>query len=360
MSSNSDRTSRSYAIYRLPHADCCTLVEQTDGQPLQLSALTELNSQQGFVGPPFCASHEEPILLIRPDKTEQWAISHAEAPASPAGAPRFLPPLSAQPSASYSADFQRFHQALLEGRFQKLVLARCASIPLGDNALSPIALFQLACQRYPRLFIALVSTPQSGTWLTATPEILLEGSGTEWHTVALAGTMRLRDDELDGEGQHLRWSTKNIQEQRYVASYIADTLKPFAKDIHEEGPRTVRAANLVHLRSDFSFTLAHHTHIGHLLAALHPTPAVCGLPKDEALNFITRHEHAPRHYYSGFMGPMAMEGGTHLYMSLRCMQMAGEACHLYAGGGLLRDSTEQKAWQETEAKMETMRTLFVP
>ena len=348
----------SYAIFRLPHADHCTLVEQTGGELQQLSSLTELDNRQGFVIAPFCASGNDPILLIRPDRIEQRPVnSEGAQTAISANASHFLPPHSTLSSASYSANFSLFHQALIDGRFQKLVLARCAHAT-NESHLSPMALFQLACQRYPRLFIAMVSTPLSGTWLTATPEILLEGRDTNWHTVALAGTMRLRDNEMDGEGQHLRWSTKNIQEQRYVASYVADTLKPFAKDIHEEGPRTIRAANLVHLRSDFTFTLYDGEHIGNLLAALHPTPAVCGLPKDEALNFIIQHEHAPRHYYSGFMGPMDINGETHLYISLRCMQITGDTCHLYAGGGLLCDSTEQKEWQETEAKLETMRSLL--
>ena len=224
-------------------------------------------------------------------------------------------------------------------------------------------LFERACQRYPRMFIALVSAPQCGTWLTATPEVLLENlpQSDLWRTIALAGTMRLRDDELDGEGLHLRWSTKNIQEQRYVASYIADTLKRLGLDYREEGPRTVRAANLVHLRSDFTFSLSNNgTRVGALLDALHPTPAVCGLPKKEALEFILQNEPVPRRYYCGFMGPVNSQCSTHLYVTLRCMQIASQHYHLYAGGGLLCDSVCDKEWRETEAKMETMRQIVNP
>ena len=186
-------------------------------------------------------------------------------------------------------------------------------------------------------------------------------------------------DKTDNEGQHLRWSAKNIQEQRYVASYLADVLRRFSDDVCEEGPRTVRAAHLVHLRSDFTFSLDNKrcTRIGKLLEALHPTPAVCGLPKDEAQRFIISHEHHPRHYYSGFMGPFNVNEDenenvdpishliphtshfTHLYVSLRCMHITDSAYHLYAGGGLLRESNEQQEWQETEAKMDTMRRLLL-
>ena len=171
--------------------------------------------------------------------------------------------------------------------------------------------------------------------------------------------MQLEGPELQGEGETVRWSTKNIQEQRYVATYIAECLERFSLDFREEGPRTVRAANLVHLRSDFTFTLYNNARVGDLLQALHPTPAVCGLPKREAFQFIVNNEHTPRKYYSGFMGPLLMAGDeAHLYVSLRCMQIVGSDYRLYAGGGLLRDSLLDQEWQETEAKMQAMRRLL--
>jgi len=98
--------------------------------------------------------------------------------------------------------------------------------------------------------------------------------------------------------------------------------------------------------------------VGDLLQELHPTPAVCGLPKREAFGFIVRHEHTPRQYYSGFMGPLEMNAGTHLYVSLRCMQMTETKYRLYAGGGLLKESRMESEWQETEAKMQPMRQLL--
>ena len=216
-------------------------------------------------------------------------------------------------------------------------------------------LFRRACMFYPRMFISLVSTSKSGVWLTATPEILLEGKDSDWRTIALAGTMKLAGEQLIGEGETVCWPTKDIQEQRIVTTYIAECLEQFTGDFREEGPRTVRAANLVHLRSDFTFTLPDSQHLGDLLHTLHPTPAVCGLPKRETFNFIIQNEHTPRRYYSGFMGMLDPEDETHLYVSLRCMNIEGSHYHLYAGGGLLKDSTEEQEWQETEAKLETMR-----
>ena len=202
------------------------------------------------------------------------------------------------------------------------------------------------------------------TKLTATPEILLEGKADTWRTIALAGTMKLEGDLLSfdsppsqgGAGVvDISWSTKNIQEQRIVATYITECLEQFTGDFREEGPRTVRAANLVHLRSDFTFSLPDNQHLGDLLHTLHPTPAVCGLPKRETFEFIIHNEHTPRRYYSGFMGMLDPAEETHLYVSLRCMNIEGNRYHLYAGGGLLKDSQKEQEWQETEAKLETMR-----
>jgi len=360
----------SYAIYRLPHAKEATLIQQTEGEPAEYLSYLELNGKRGFVVAPFEVTPQQPILVIqgesetvlldeRGKRKEEGEYSclgektHMElSPSRNISPSSFLDP----PSSYYSVDFANYHSQLEADTFRKIVLARCAHEQMGEHV-EPMELFYRACALYPRLFIALVETEKSGCWLTATPEILLEGEGMDWRTIALAGTMKLEGDQLNGEGETLKWSTKNIQEQRIVATYITECLEQFTGDFREEGPRTVRAANLVHLRSDFTFKLEDHEHIGDLLQALHPTPAVCGLPKREAFRFIVNNEHTPRRYYSGFMGPLALDG-THLYVSLRCMNIKGDTCHLYAGGGLLKDSTEEQEWAETEAKMETMRRLL--
>jgi isochorismate synthase len=344
-----------YAIYRLPHEDCATLVQQTEGEPAEFLSCTELNGRHGFVVAPFEVTAQQPILLIRPDRVESLEVrGEGQAVRDMTAAEYSLTSHHSPLTTSYSIDFANYHAQLEAGIFRKIVLARCAE-EASDEAIDPMELFRRACELYPRMFISLVSTSKSGVWLIATPEILLEGKAHDWHTVALAGTMKLEGDSLMGEGEKVTWATKDIQEQRIVTTYIAECLEQFTGDFHEEGPRTVRAANLVHLRSDFSFTLPDGQHLGDLLHALHPTPAVCGLPKRDTFNFIIHNEHTPRRYYSGFMGMLDPDGGTHLYVSLRCMNIEGSHYHLYAGGGLLTDSTVSQEWLETEAKLETMR-----
>ena len=352
-----------FAVYRLPYGKFATKVQQTDGEPLELSSCAELNGKRGFVMAPFETTANHPILLIRPDRVEEFLVeggrwrvegdylggNDRQQDISPST-------LHLPPSTNYSIDFANFHSQLEQGTFRKIVLARCAVEELSES-IPPMELFLKACELYPRMFISLVCTEKSGCWLTATPEILLEGKDNDWRTIALAGTVRLEGEQLSGEGETVNWSTKNIQEQRYVATYIAECLEQFTSDFSEEGPFSVRAANLVHLRSDFTFTLPSNDRLGDLLQTLYPTPAVCGLPKLETFRFITQQEHTPRQYYSGFQGWLG-EDETHLYVSLRCMRIEDNRYYLYAGGGLLKDSNQEQEWQETEAKLETMRMLL--
>ena len=378
---------KSFAIYRLPYQKECTLMIQHEGEPLKLKSYTELNGKRGFVMAPFAVSPDQPILLIEADEVRKGEIlrsvecgvwseicfeymnSQEQKTASQDYSHSTLHiPHSTNLSSRqrYHIDFSNFHSNLLNGEFQKIVLSRCVQEPRKEEQL-PMTLFQKACELYPRMFISLVYTPQSGMWLMATPEILLEGGGNDWHTIALAGTMKLEGELLSfdsppvkGEARlsDIAWTTKNIQEQRYVATYLMECLEHFSSQITEEGPYTARAANLVHLRSDFNFVLEDTRRIGELIRALHPTPAVCGLPKQQTFDFIRRNESQSRRYYSGFSGPFNPEVDTHLFVSLRCMQILDDCYCLYAGGGLLRDSVEDQEWEETEAKLETMRSLL--
>ena len=333
----------SFAYYRLPGSGQITYIEQKVGQPELLGALEELNGKHGFVMAPFDVL-SYPVILIHPDVQQEFSVDNVEVKPFSAS----IPEATEEEKEDYHVDFSNFHAQLNADEFDKIVLSRCSNVVLNGD-IPPIQLFYKACKRYPQLFVALVSTPQSGIWLTATPEILLEGKSNQWHTIALAGTKTAEVGE---------WSPKNRLEQQCVASYIAECLEHVTMRFRESEPTTVRAGALQHLRSDFEFSLHEPQHLGYLLQLLHPTPAVCGLPKDKAFDFINQNEHSSRQYYSGFMGPLSVCDDTHLYVSLRCMQIVGGHYNLYAGGGLLRESEFQSEWQETEEKLGTMRDLF--
>lgn len=348
-----------FAFYRLPYKQDYTLVMQNDDDPEELYSVDELGGKSGFVIAPFMPSEKCPILLMRPDIVKHFKLKAAQ--------PVVSSPISAKldntaEKTEYEDDFDYFHQQLDKGNFEKLVLARCSHIE--TPALPHIKaedLFKKACQMYPRLFIALISTTQSGTWLMATPEILLSGNGCEFKTMALAGTQpappstTVVDEPVTG----VNWSKKEQEEQQYVSDYIEDVISEFTDHYSKKGPFTTMAAQLYHLRTDYLFRIEDIDEIGNLLDALFPTPAVCGIPKEEARQFIIDDESIDRKYYSGFVGPLSPSGETHLYVSLRCMNIhQGGKFDLYAGGGLLKNSELDKEWEETEAKLQTMKNVL--
>lgn len=349
----------SYSFYRLPYSDSFTAVVQSSGVPERLKSYAELSGRTGFVVAPFAISPDAPLLLMRPERVERFAlddVSGRELLREVTAGTTYgrIPVLYADDvsRAAYTSAFAACHDKLSSGEFDKVVLSRRSVVSTPDRA--PLhELFLRACELYPRAFVTLFSSEACGTWLVASPEILISGDGNVWHTVALAGTMRYGNGPGGSE-----WSAKNKREQRCVADYIGDNLRRLSCDVTENAPKTVRAGALVHLRSDFSFRLSGTAGVGDVIAAVHPTPAVCGLPKADTRRFINTVESGSRGYYSGFMGPLAINGETNLYVSLRCMRLADGFCVLYAGGGLLKDSVEEQEWDETEAKMETMMKVI--
>ena len=345
-----------FAYYRLPYLHHAHYVAQHEGEPEVLSSVAELNGKEGFVIAPFSPSSDCPVLLIHPDESKLLPISDAKAISISDSAQAE----NASDRDAYAEDFECFHQELEKGTFRKIVLARKATVRTADKDFE--SLFMKACRMYPRLFVSLVYTPQSGMWLMATPEILLKGEQGNMSTMSLAGTQKAEPSRTvaDYPVEGVEWSHKNQEEQQYVTDYIEDCIKAFADDYQLKGPYTTMAANLYHLRTDISFRLRDEGRLGDVIDALYPTPAVCGIPKEEARRFILQHEHQPRKYYSGFVGPISPQGKTHLFVSLRCMNILPDGvCELYAGGGLLKESEMEKEWKETEAKMQTIRRVLL-
>ena len=328
-----------YARYRLPYSDHYTEL-RCPGPPLVLPSLEVLDGRQGFVIAPFRTVKDTPLVLIPAEDTE---IEQHTVPNSVSTPITAALPIADRPSPAYAADFQRFSLAVRSGQFAKLVLSRSEECPLPDG-LDTETLFFRACHAFPRAMVMLFSTPLTGTWLVASPEILLDYQPPYLCTMALAGTMP------HSEGLPT-WSEKNQREQHVVEQYIADTLAPLAARIIKDGPRTVQTGNLLHLRTDFRFVPREDVSLGPLLQNLHPTPAVCGLPKAEALDFIRHNESSARRYYTGFAGPLALNGETHLYVTLRCMEIADGKAFLHAGGGIMPDSVLADEWRETCHKM---------
>ena len=349
----------SFALYRLPWAGQPILIIQEKGGTIILNGLHELNDRCGFVLAPFQESPSHPIVLIRPDRvTQGWeniektlsSIINSEMSTDEPEIPGKN--ATGYSKADYLKAFERFIVPLQERRFQKLVLSRCLRQSLPHD-FSPATAFVRACNSYPRIMISLCHTSIAGTWIGSTPEIILSGKKQQWHTVALAGTMPIKNEFIPPE-----WDAKNKEEQAFVCRYLRDIVSNFDPDFTEEGPYTVRAGQVVHLKTDFHFRLSDTKKLGSLLERLHPTPAVCGLPKQETFDFILHNEGYDREYYSGIIGWVNPDSETNLYVNLRCMHLKDQQIYLYAGGGILPSSDAEAEWEETIHKMNTMRNIL--
>lgn len=357
------RSNFSFALYRLPWTDECYFVMQTSGEVEKLNDIAELNGKKGFVIAPFRQSETLPLVFINPDIISyDWeeitesltSLEYTDAILSCRNLVNTpLPVLTEEERyGRYFAAFNRFMEPLKQKQFKKLVLSRPAFCTIDDD-FSPLNTFVKACNAYPRMMIYLCHTPTTGTWLGSTPEILLSGHAQNWNTVALAGTMPIVDNEETAE-----WSAKNKEEQALVAEYVRKIVKKHGRKMAEKGPYTARAGQLVHLKTDFHFQLKETGFLGDLLKELHPTPAVCGIPKSEAYQFIPENEGYERRYYSGFIGWLDPEGTTDIYVNLRCMEIRANQAKLYAGGGILSSSEVRSEWEETGEKLKTMKNIL--
>lgn len=349
----------SFAIYRLPWTDEPIMILQETGETETFTDLQSLNGKTGFVLSPFRYAESHPIVLIRPDKTARgWnEIEDAlagidETSLDECTTQAVSPKAETDGEQAYAEAFERFIAPLREGKFKKLVLSRSETLALADN-FSPLTAFINACNSYPRMMISLSHTPVTGIWIGSTPEIILSGQDNLWHTVSLAGTMPMKGEDMPED-----WSDKNREEQAFVSDYLRKTIKQFGSKISEKGPYTARAGQLVHLKTDFHFCLKKTDNFGDILNKLHPTPAVCGLPKEEAYTFIPENEGYDRSYYSGIIGWLDPQGHTTLYINLRCMHITGSYATLYAGGGILPSSEVTTEWEETKQKMDTMKRII--
>ncbi len=335
-----------FVLYRLPHATSFTRIEK-QLPPRTFSSLSEVPLTGGYLIHPFCADAHIPIVWIEPDAMIQAEVPlpHSLHKAS------FVTDNETEVRSEYAQSFQALHHMLSSGRLKKVVLARqlhCTGLSFADIE----KLFFRACLYRPNSYVTLWHTPQTGTWLVATPEPLLEHIHHRWHTVALAGTLPYV------EGETAVWNEKNREEQAIVARYIHHELSAVTSEITVSKAYTLPSGNIQHLCTDFSFQLPSSHHVLRILQRLHPTPAVCGFPREEAMQAILTHEAAHRQYYAGFSGPLLLQGETHLYVSLRCMSLTSTSATLYAGGGIMPDSQEQEEWDETVRKMQTMKQLL--
>ncbi|WP_010521838.1 chorismate-binding protein [Aquimarina agarivorans] len=239
---------------------------------------------------------------------------------------------------------------LKAGRLQKVIISRVETLKL--NQIDPFSWFKKMTNLYSNAFCYCWYHPKVGMWLGATPETLISLKKTSFDTIALAGTMVYKGTT------NVSWGAKEIEEQQLVVDSMQKALAPIAKSLKKGETETQKAGSLLHLKTAINGTLNSVKQLGDLVSILHPTSAICGLPKQQAKAFILANEGYSRMYYTGYLGEYKPEGNTQLFVNLRCMQIEGKEAKIYVGGGITKASDPHLEWEETVNKSQIMKAVL--
>ena len=239
-----------------------------------------------------------------------------------------------------------FVNQLKSKKIDKAVLSRIKKVE--DVKISPIELFHKLCTTYPDAFCYYIESEILGNWVGATPEKLIHGSKMLASTMALAGTKQSDDSSS--------WGAKEMHEQNLVKEYIEDTLSTYSEIVNISEQQELIAGPVKHLVNYFSFRSINNSY-SEVIKNLHPTPAVSGFPKKEALQLIETTEKHQRSIYAGIIGVKSLES-MRLFVNLRCCQFIGSTAYLYVGGGFTPESIPENEWQETENKAKTLLNVM--
>jgi isochorismate synthase len=240
-----------------------------------------------------------------------------------------------------------------EGSLRKVVLARTLRVEAGRR-LDPGLLLRRLRAVEPDCYTFAVDVGDDRTLVGASPELLVSRFGREVRANPLAGSAPRAGDPDDdrANARELGSSAKNRQEHSIVVEAVFRALQPLCEDLrYDVDPTLLATANVWHLSTRFRGTLKDPSTTSlDLVAALHPTPAVCGDPTRDAMQLVRELEPVARGHYAGAVGWMDANGDGVWALALRCAELHGETARLFAGAGIVADSEPARELDETERK----------
>lgn len=187
----------------------------------------------------------------------------------------------------------------------------------------------------------------------ASPELLAAKSEGCFASLALAGSKPLREADL------LLGDPKELLEHQYVVDHLRNRLAKIDAELAPTGtPELLCLANIAHLASRVSGKTS--AGILALMEALHPSPAVAGVPTDAALEFLDQREQFDRGWYAGPVGWLTPNGDGRFFVALRSVLLNPDECFLFAGSGIVDGSCPEKEEQETWLKLQTAMEALLP
>ena len=242
----------------------------------------------------------------------------------------------------YLQTLQNVIEVIKEEQLPKLVYSR-RKIFRDFSSIDLKKSFNNLCASYPNAFRYIFNDGEH-SWMGAFSEVLGKFNKTtcEFETMSLAGTLPVSEE----------WSEKEIEEQKPVTSYIRNVLENYAENIQISDTYDHISGNIKHLRTDFK-VLIKPEDLDLIITELHPTPAVCGIPKEVCKRNIQKFEKFPRELYAGFIR-IETEESIMYFVNLRCARLYQDSVHLFVGGGITAQSNPEKEWKETELKSEAI------
>ncbi|MCB9195588.1 MAG: chorismate-binding protein [Flavobacteriales bacterium] len=228
---------------------------------------------------------------------------------------------------------------------RKVVVSRVRSRSF-DYSKGLKSAFLKLCNRYDSAFVYLFYIPGYGLWIGATPEVLVKGKLPKLEIYSLAGSRNTANP--------FKWTSKEYEEQEIVTNEISSRLNSLGVTFKIGRVETVQAGQIEHLRTVINVESFQPMN---LVNELHPTAAVCGHPRQEALRFIRENEKHNREFYTGVIG-WKQDSELALYVNLRCARIDTQKIHCFAGGGITEKSDVIKEWEETNFKTETLLSVL--
>jgi menaquinone-specific isochorismate synthase len=250
---------------------------------------------------------------------------------------------------------------LRAGEAAKVVLAR-EVLARGDGVVSAAMVARSLRSAYPSCFIYLITGADGTAFAGASPELLVRRSGGRAFSQPMAGSVArgATDAEDDRLARQLEDSAKDKVEHRIVSDFVVEALAPYARTVTAPGPEVVRFTNIQHLATSVTAELREPpANALELAAALHPTPAVGGWPRDAADALIDELEGMERGWYAGAVGWIDARGDGEFAVALRCGLLWEDGARLYAGVGVMPDSDPARELEETELKFKALLTALV-
>jgi menaquinone-specific isochorismate synthase len=246
-------------------------------------------------------------------------------------------------------------KAVRNGELEKVVLARDMRV-WSKTELSPRRLVKRLAERFPECYAFSVDG-----LIGATPELLVRTEGDHVTSVILAGSIRRGADQAEDDelGRSLLNSAKDAVEHDISVRSVMELWPRFCETMTiASSPTLLKLANVQHLATEIQGGMRAAHNALEIAGRLHPTAAVCGLPRDEAMDMIRRLEGMSRARYAGPVGWVDAQGNGEWGIALRCAELAGGGARLFAGGGIVAGSTPEGELDETRIKLLAMQSAL--